>query len=66
MIAGVAGLVLVWFNSYPVFEKIMTALVAVMFVTVVGLAVLVTPDIPSMLRGLIPMLPEGAAYYTWV
>ncbi|MFN4296186.1 MAG: Nramp family divalent metal transporter [Brevundimonas sp.] len=64
MIAGVAGLVLVWFNSYPVFEKIMTALVAVMFVTVVGLAVLVTPDIPSMLRGLIPMLPEGAAYYT--
>lgn len=64
MIAGVAGLVLVWFNSYPVFEKIMTALVAVMFVTVVGLAVLVTPNIPAMLRGLIPMLPEGAAYYT--
>lgn len=64
MIAGVAGLGLVWFNSYPVFEKIMTGLVAVMFVTVVGLAVIVAPDVPAMLRGLVPMMPEGAAYYT--
>ena len=64
ILAGLVGLGMVWFNSYPVFEKVMTALVAVMFVTVVGLAVIVTPDIPAMLRGLIPMLPEGAAYYT--
>jgi Mn2+/Fe2+ NRAMP family transporter len=64
MLTGVAGLALVWWNSYPVFEKVMTALVGVMFVTVVGLAVLVLPDVVSMATGLVPRLPEGAAYYT--
>jgi Mn2+/Fe2+ NRAMP family transporter len=64
MICGVAGLILVWFNRYPVFEKLMTALVAVMFVTVVGLAVIAAPDLPALARGLIPTLPAGAAYYT--
>ncbi len=64
MICGVVGLVLVWFNRYPVFEKLMTGLVAVMFVTVVGLAVIVAPDLPAMARGLVPTLPAGSAFYT--
>lgn len=64
MICGVVGLVLVWFNRYPVFEKLMTGLVAVMFVTVVGLAFIVAPDLPALARGLIPTLPAGAAFYT--
>ena len=64
MIFGVAGLVMVWFNRYPVFEKVMTALVAVMFVTVIGLAVIVAPDLPALARGLIPTLPAGSAFYT--
>lgn len=65
MIFGVTGLVMVWFNRYPVFEKVMTALVAVMFVTVVSLAVIVAPDLPALARGLAPTLPPGAAYYTF-
>ena len=48
MILGVLGLVLVWFNRYPLFEKIMTVLVGVMFITVVGLAVIAAPDLPAM------------------
>ncbi len=64
MICGVVGLVLVWFNRYPVFEKLMTGLVAVMFVTVVGLAFIVAPDLPAMARGLVPTLPAGSAFYT--
>ncbi|MBI2261264.1 MAG: Nramp family divalent metal transporter [Caulobacterales bacterium] len=64
MIFGVIGLVMVWFNRYPVFEKVMTALVAVMFVTVTALAVIVAPDLPALARGLAPSLPPGAAYYT--
>lgn len=64
MICGVVGLVLVWFNRYPVFEKLMTGLVAVMFITVVGLAVIVAPDLPAMARGLVPTLPAGSAFYT--
>ncbi len=64
MICGVVGLVLVWFNRYPVFEKLMTGLVAVMFVTVIGLAVIVAPDLPALARGLVPSLPAGSAFYT--
>lgn len=64
MILGVLGLILVWFNRYPLFEKLMTGLVAVMFVTVVGLAVIVAPDLPALVRGLAPTLPAGSAFYT--
>ncbi|WP_374274149.1 Nramp family divalent metal transporter [Brevundimonas sp.] len=64
MIAGVAGLGFVWVGGYGLFEKVMTALVGLMFVTVVGLAVLVAPDIPRLLIGMWPTLPEGAAFYT--
>ena len=61
---GLLGLVLVWFGSYAIFEKIMTGLVGVMFVVVVGLAILVLPDVPAMLAGLLPVLPAGSGVYT--
>ncbi|MEE2040727.1 Nramp family divalent metal transporter [Nocardiopsis sp. CT-R113] len=64
VLAGVSGLAIVWFNRYAVFEKIMTFLVGVMFVTVVGLAVYVGPDIGATFRGLVPLLPEGSVFYT--
>ena len=64
ILCGLVGLVLVWFGSYAFFEKIMTVLVGVMFVVVVGLAVLVLPDVPAMLAGLLPMLPAGSGIYT--
>ena len=64
MLLGVLGLILVWFNRYPLFEKLMTGLVAVMFVTVVGLAAIVAPDLPALVRGLVPTLPAGSAFYT--
>ena len=64
MFCGLVGRVLVWFNRYPVFETLMTGLVAVMFVTVVGLAVVVAPDLPALARGLVPTLPPEAAYDT--
>ena len=62
--SGLIGLGLVWFGGYGLFEKVMTALVGVMFVTVVGLAVIVAPDIPRLLTGLWPTLPEGSGFYT--
>jgi len=64
MLSGIAGLTFVWFGGYGLFEKVMTACVGVMFVTVVSLAVIVTPDIPVLLTGLWPSLPQGAAFYT--
>ncbi|MNS90255.1 Natural resistance-associated macrophage protein [compost metagenome] len=64
MLSGVIGLIFVWFGGYGLFEKVMTACVGVMFVTVVGLAVIVTPDIPALLTGLWPSLPQGSVFYT--
>ncbi|MDA0564141.1 Nramp family divalent metal transporter [Streptomonospora sp. S1-112] len=64
IIAGISGLVFVWFNQYPVFEKVMTVLVGVMFVTVVGLAVYLVPNLGGMATGLVPTVPEGSLFNT--
>lgn len=63
MLCGVAGFLLVWFGRYAVLEKIMTALVGVMFVTVVGTAVLVTPNLGDVANGFVPRLPDGSFVY---
>ncbi|HWM36816.1 MAG TPA: Nramp family divalent metal transporter [Streptomyces sp.] len=64
IITGLVGLVFVWFNRYAVFEKVMTALIGVMFVVVVYVAILVTPDIGASFAGLVPVLPDGSIFYT--
>ena len=64
VLMGCAGFTMVWFGRYAVFEKITAALVAVMFVVVVGLAVLAAPNLPGMLAGLVPRIPEGGVIYT--
>jgi Mn2+/Fe2+ NRAMP family transporter len=63
MIAGVVGLVLVWIQRYAVFEKLITVLVLVKFVSVVSVAVLVAPDLGALAGGLVPRLPAGSAVY---
>lgn len=64
VLMGLAGFVMVWFGKYDSFEKITAALVGLMFVTVVGLAVIAVPNVPDMLRGLVPMIPKGGMLYT--
>lgn len=64
VLMGLLGFVMVWFNRYATFEKITAALVGLMFVTVVGLAVIAVPNIPDMFRGLVPVLPEDGLFYT--
>ncbi|MGB9034434.1 MAG: Nramp family divalent metal transporter [Paeniglutamicibacter sp.] len=61
---GLAGFAMVWFGRYSFFEKITAVLVGIMFVTVVGLAVIAAPNIPEMFKGLIPMIPSGGVVYT--
>lgn len=63
MLAGVAGLALVWFQRYHAFEKFITVLVAIKFVTVVAVAVLVAPDLGNLASGLVPRLPSGSVIY---
>ena len=64
VLMGLAGLFMLWFGRYDVFEKITAGLVALMFVTVVGLAVIVRPDFGAMAAGLVPLIPEGGVLYT--
>jgi Mn2+/Fe2+ NRAMP family transporter len=64
ILAGVLGFIFVAFNRYALFEQVMKFFIALMFVTVVSLAVLVAPNIGAAIGGLVPTLPEGAAIYT--
>jgi Mn2+/Fe2+ NRAMP family transporter len=64
VLVGIAGFVMIWFGHYAFFEKITAVLVGMMFVTVVGLAIIAAPNIPAMLNGLVPSLPDGGVLYT--
>lgn len=59
IISGLIGLALVWFGHYSLFEKVCAALVGIMFVTMVIAAALTLPNIPELLSGLAPSIPEG-------
>jgi len=61
---AVIGLALTWFGGYRFFERVMTFLVGVMFVSVVGVAMLLLPDVPQMLMGLKPYQPDESLLYT--
>jgi Mn2+/Fe2+ NRAMP family transporter len=62
--SGLLGFVLVWFGKYATFEKITAALVGLMFVIVVGLAIIATPNVGATFAGLVPMIPDGGLLYT--
>ena len=64
VLMGLAGFVMVWFGHYALFEKITAVLVGLMFITVVGLAVIAAPNVPELLAGLVPTLPAGGVVYT--
>lgn len=64
IVMGLAGFTMVWLGRYTVFERITAVLVGIMFVTVVGLAIIAAPNIPELLRGLIPLIPDGGVVYT--
>lgn len=63
-LCGFAGLAFVWWGGYAYFEKVITGLVGVMFISVVTIAVLVSPDLPHMFSGMVPRLPHGSLIYT--
>ncbi len=63
IVTGVVGLVLVWFGSYRFFERFMALLIGVMFVSVVGAAILTVPNIVDILKGLRPIVPDGSLVY---
>lgn len=63
VIHGLAGFCLVWWGKYKIFEKVMNWLVGIMFITVVGSAVLVVPQLGDIVDTTVPTLPEGSLVY---
>jgi Mn2+/Fe2+ NRAMP family transporter len=64
VLMGLAGFTMVWFGRYALFEKITAVLVGLMFVTVVGLAIIAVPNLPALAAGLVPSIPPGGLLYT--
>ncbi|RYL97424.1 divalent metal cation transporter [Sporolactobacillus sp. THM7-7] len=62
VVHSLAGFILVYIGRYQLFERIMTALVFMMFVTIVGTACFFLPGIPELLNGLVPRVPEGSLF----
>lgn len=54
------GLALVWRGGFRLFERMMSAAVAVMFVTVIATAALLRPELGELARGLlVPRIPQA-------
>lgn len=64
ILSGLVGLALVWSGRYSLFEKTLAVLVGLMFVSMVGAALLTLPNLPELLTGLVPSIPEGGLVNT--
>ena len=60
----VFGFVIVGIGRYKLFERVMQVFVGIMFVTVVGLAILLGPNLGDLALGFVPRIPDGALLTT--
>jgi Mn2+/Fe2+ NRAMP family transporter len=63
ILAGLVGLALVWVGRYGLFEKVLSAMVLLMFVSMVTAAAITVPNLPDMATGLVPTIPDGGLFY---
>ncbi|WP_374929237.1 Nramp family divalent metal transporter [Kytococcus sedentarius] len=59
VISGLVGAALVLLSRYAVFEKVCAALVGLMFVVMVLAAAFTVPNLPDLVKGLVPTIPSG-------
>ena len=57
------ALAIVWLGRYHLFENLMKTLIAAKLLTVVIVAILLTPDLGELASGLVPTVPEGSLFY---
>jgi NRAMP (natural resistance-associated macrophage protein)-like metal ion transporter len=61
VISGTISFILLFLGSYKVIERVMISLVILMSMTFIATAVIVSPDLTSILKGLfIPSVPNGS------
>ncbi len=63
-LSGLLGAAFVLLNRYAILEAAMKLFIGIMFVVVVGLAILVVPDFGAAVGGLVPRLPDGSVIFT--
>ncbi len=63
VIHSVLGLVMVLFGSFEFFERIMSVLIGLMFVTVILTAVVIAPDWGAVAMGFIPRVPDQGSHW---
>jgi Mn2+/Fe2+ NRAMP family transporter len=63
VLAAISGFAINVIGRYGVFEKVMQVLVGLMFVTTVGAAIAVSPDLGEVAGGLVPRIPDGSLLY---
>ena len=64
VIHSMVGLAMIWRGSFAAFERVMSALVGMMFVTVVATAIASGPNWGEVALGFIPSMPETGS--TWI
>ena len=60
---SLAGMALVLFGSFQFFERLMSALIGLMFVTVMVTAAVISPDWAAVGRGFLPSVPERGSHW---
>lgn len=63
VISGLLGFLLTWMGQYKLFEKVMNLLILLMFISVVGSAVIVLPELSDIIDTAVPALPKGSLLY---
>lgn len=63
VVSGLLGAALALLGRYSVFEKVCSVLVLLMFVSMVGAAVLTVPNLPDMAAGMVPIVPDGSLVF---
>ena len=63
VISALVGLAVVWTGKYVRFERVLSALVLLMFVSMVVAAALTLPNLGQIASGLVPLLPDGSTIY---
>lgn len=62
IIHSIVGFILIWIGRYLLFEKVMTFLIAIMFITIIGTAALFLPSFGEFTFGLAPRIPSGSFF----
>ncbi|WP_245837353.1 Nramp family divalent metal transporter [Virgibacillus phasianinus] len=60
--SGIAGFLLVWFGRYQILEGLMKILIGIMFVSIIGSAIIILANAGSVEYGIVPSIPEGSFF----